>query len=86
MAGCVLTTPPSPPPSIRPASTARQTPQIPVPSNWECEGHGTPVYTNFVYPIPVDPPRVPEANPTGAYRLTFEAPEALQGHRCGGRQ
>jgi hypothetical protein len=20
--------------------------QIPVPSNWECYGHGTPIYTN----------------------------------------
>lgn len=55
--------------------------QIPVPSNWECEGHGTPIYTNFVYPIPVDPPLVPEANPTGVYRLNFLAPHPLEGNR-----
>jgi hypothetical protein len=39
-----------------------------VPRSWETCGHGTPIYTNFVYPIPVDPPYVPEANPTGCYR------------------
>ena len=31
---------------------------IPVPYSWECAGHGTPIYTNFVYPIPLDPPIV----------------------------
>lgn len=46
--------------------------QIPVPCNWECAGHGTPIYTNFTYPIPVDPPFVPkDDNPTGCYRHTF---------------
>ncbi len=46
--------------------------QLPVPSNWECHGHGTPIYTNFVYPIPLDPPFVPqEDNPTGCYRFSF---------------
>lgn len=57
--------------------------QIPVPSNWECQGHGTPIYTNFVYPIPIDPPRAPDANPTGVYRHSFAAPAPLEGHRCG---
>lgn len=28
---------------------------ISVPYSWECAGHGTPIYTNFVYPIPLDP-------------------------------
>jgi beta-galactosidase len=27
--------------------------------------YGTPAYTNVRYPFPVDPPRVPDANPTG---------------------
>ncbi|PNH12217.1 Beta-galactosidase [Tetrabaena socialis] len=46
--------------------------KIPVPSNWECSGHGTPIYTNFVYPIPLEPPFVPlDDNPTGCYRHTF---------------
>lgn len=31
---------------------------IPVPSTWEREGHGTPLYVNIIYPFKVDPPRV----------------------------
>lgn len=46
--------------------------QVIVPMNWECQGYGMPQYTNFEYPFPVDPPYVPEDNPTGCYRLTFE--------------
>lgn len=47
--------------------------QIHVPLSWECAGHGTPIYTNFVYPIPMDPPFVPEDdNPTGCYRHCFQ--------------
>ncbi len=54
--------------------------QIPVPSNWELEGYGTPIYTNFIYPIPLDPPRVPrEDNPTGCYRTSFATPERVTG-------
>lgn len=49
-----------------------------VPSHWglspEAEQYSTPIYTNVVYPIPVDPPRVPDANPTGHYRRTFTVP------------
>ena len=50
---------------------------LPVPSNWQVEGYGQPIYTNIKHPFPVDPPRVPEdANETGLYRLEFEmAPE-----------
>jgi beta-galactosidase len=47
---------------------------LPVPSHWQLHGHGTPAYTNTVYPFPVDPPRVPTGNPTGDYRLAFELP------------
>ena len=25
---------------------------IPVPSSWECEGYGIPIYTNTTYPFP----------------------------------
>ncbi len=35
---------------------------------------GAPAYTNTVYPFPVDPPRVPDANPTGEYRRAFALP------------
>jgi len=51
-------------------------PKIAVPSNWECEGHGQPIYTNFEYPFPVNPPFVPDDNPTGFYRLRFNVPPA----------
>ncbi|WP_159618381.1 glycoside hydrolase family 2 TIM barrel-domain containing protein [Ruania rhizosphaerae] len=33
-----------------------------------------PLYTNTAFPIPIDPPRVPTENPTGDYRLVFDAP------------
>lgn len=33
-----------------------------------------PLYTNTAYPIPLDPPHVSEANPTGDYRLVFDVP------------
>ncbi|MGH2562263.1 MAG: sugar-binding domain-containing protein, partial [Thermomicrobiales bacterium] len=48
---------------------------IPVPSCWQLHGHGIPVYTNVLYPFPVDPPRVPNENPVGLYRREFTLPE-----------
>jgi beta-galactosidase len=48
---------------------------LPVPSHWQLHGYGAPAYTNTRYPIPVDPPRVPDENPTGDYRTTFRVPE-----------
>lgn len=45
---------------------------IPVPANWQLQGYDTPIYTNVKYPIPVNPPYVPEDNPTGCYSLTFK--------------
>ncbi|MQM24834.1 glycoside hydrolase family 2 TIM barrel-domain containing protein [Glycomyces albidus] len=51
-----------------------------VPSMWQMHDldgdapYGKPQYTNVVYPFPVDPPRVPDANPTGEYRRTFTLP------------
>ncbi len=44
---------------------------IPVPSNWQMLGYDAPIYTNVTYPIPVNPPFVPDANATGCYSLTF---------------
>lgn len=43
-----------------------------VPSNWQLAGFDAPVYTNVQYPIPVTPPTVPVANPTGCYSLRFQ--------------
>ncbi|MEQ4512375.1 MAG: beta-galactosidase [Dickeya sp.] len=45
--------------------------RITVPSNWQLAGYDAPIYTNVKYPIPVNPPFVPEDNPTGCYTLTF---------------
>ncbi len=44
---------------------------IPVPSNWQLHGYGRPGYLNVRYPIPYDPPYVPDENPTGVYRRKF---------------
>src|SRR3954471_24229221 len=48
--------------------------RLPVPSHWQLHGYGAPAYTNVRYPFPVEPPFVPDENPTGDYRVTFEAP------------
>lgn len=66
--------------------------EIPVPSTWEREGYGTPLYVNSIYPFHVDPPRVMgepdkrftsfvERNPVGSYLRDFEVPEDWQGKR-----
>ena len=52
---------------------------IPVPSSWPMHGHGRPAYTNQAYPFPVDPPYVPDENPTGDHRLVFELPASWSG-------
>ena len=56
--------------------------ELPVPSSWPMHGHGSPAYTNVVYPFPVDPPHVPTENPTGDHRLRFEAPAEWAGARA----
>jgi beta-galactosidase len=45
---------------------------LPVPAHWQLHGHGAPAYTNIAYPFPIDPPRVPDENPTGEYRRTVD--------------
>ncbi|XP_011000564.1 PREDICTED: beta-galactosidase-like [Populus euphratica] len=54
---------------------------LPVPSNWEMHGYDRPIYTNVIYPFPVDPPHVPDDNPTGCYRTYFDIPKEWQGRR-----
>jgi beta-galactosidase len=54
--------------------------KIPVPASfvmphldrWLTQPHGSPVYTNLVYPFPVTPPHPPENNPVGEYQTTVE--------------
>jgi beta-galactosidase len=48
-----------------------------VPCHWPLRGHGTPWYTNVVYPFPVDPPHPPEENPTGDHRVAFDLPDGF---------
>ncbi|TKA12203.1 glycoside hydrolase family 2 TIM barrel-domain containing protein [Actinacidiphila oryziradicis] len=50
---------------------------IPVPSHWVLQGdgaYGRPIYTNVQFPFPIDPPYVPDENPTGDYRRHFDVP------------
>lgn len=50
--------------------------KIPVPSNWQMHGYGTPIYVNVQYPFEVDPPNIPnDYNPVGSYVTHFEIPE-----------
>ena len=44
---------------------------IPVPSNWQLHGYDKPQYTNVCYPIPFDPPYVPDDIPVGVYRRSY---------------
>jgi beta-galactosidase len=61
---------------------------IPVPSHWVLPGtsaeaaegsYGRPIYTNIRYPFPVDPPHVPDENPTGDHRRSIELPDWSSG-------
>ncbi len=49
--------------------------KIPVPSCWQTHGFGRHQYTNINYPIPYDPPYVPEENPCGLYARRFSLTE-----------
>jgi beta-galactosidase len=53
--------------------------ELPVPAHWQLHGYGAPNYTNTSYPFPLDPPRVPDENPTGDYRQTFHLPGDWRG-------
>jgi len=63
---------------------------IPVPSNMEMQGYGTPIYTNITYPFKTNPPKVmnpapadwtvsKEPNPVGSYRRVFDIPDNWDG-------
>ena len=64
--------------------------EIPVPSNWEIQGYGTPIYSNIRYPHVRQPPKIigplptdytaaHEPNPVGSYRTVFDVPKAWNG-------
>ena len=66
---------------------------IPVPSNWQIQGYGVPIYTNIEYPFNNDhPPRVMDPvpddytksklpNPVGSYRHEFQVPKDWAGQQ-----
>jgi beta-galactosidase len=65
---------------------------IEVPSNWEMQGYGTPIYVSSGYPFKIEPPYVMEApkpdytaykerDPVGSYRRTFELPQGRKDRR-----
>ncbi|PSM42836.1 beta-galactosidase [Streptomyces dioscori] len=52
--------------------------EVAVPGHWVLQGDGAfgaPIYTNHLYPFPVDPPRVPTENPTGDHLRYFDLPD-----------
>ena len=62
--------------------------EIPVPSNWEMLGYGTPIYTNQTYPFRNNPPFIEpvqwytsaaEPNAVGSYRRDFTLPADWKG-------
>ena len=74
----------------RPDFDDTQWQELRVPGHWVLQGRfaaegsygggaaqpsGAPAYTNTAYPFPVDPPRVPDENPTGDHRQVFDLPE-----------
>lgn len=55
---------------------------ITVPSNWEMQGYGVPIYTNVVYPYPSNIPNIPHNdNPVGSYKRTFNIPADWNGRQ-----
>lgn len=65
---------------------------IPVPSNWQMQGYGVPIYLGSGYTFKIDPPFVTDTPPTnwtaftqrdpvGEYRKTFSVPENWTGRR-----
>lgn len=56
--------------------------EISVPSNWELQGYGIPIYTNITYPFVKNPPFINHNdNPVGSYKRTFELPENWKNRR-----
>ena len=68
--------------------------QIPVPSNWQMQGYGAPLYTNIIYPFAKNPPTVmgeppqhftnfpiENRNQVGSYRHKFTVPENWKGRQ-----
>ena len=55
--------------------------KLDVPSNWQMHGYDIPQYCNVQYPIPCDPPHVPDITPVGIYRRAFFLPHNWDNRR-----
>ncbi len=56
------------------------TDKMPVPRSWQTmmeRGYDSPNYVNVLYPIPFDPPYVPDQNPCGLYTRTVRIHEKM---------
>lgn len=68
----------------KPAYNVSEWEEIPVPSNWEMHGYGTPIYSNITFPFRNNPPFIQgqrgytlekEPNAVGSYRREFTLPD-----------
>jgi beta-galactosidase len=56
--------------------------EIEVPSNWEMQGFGQPLFRNTPTPFKANPPFIPhDLNPTGAYKREFTIPSSWKGQQ-----
>lgn len=70
-------------PDLRPVEFYKETyrtdnwDEIPVPSNWQLEGYGYPIYSNWRYPHKKKAPKIKDDfNPVGSYKKNFEIQQA----------
>ena len=67
---------------LSPACNHAEWDTMPVPGNWTMQGlWDKPIYTNVNMPYENNPPLVPEENPTGLYRTTFDLPPDWEDRR-----
>lgn len=53
--------------------------ELAVPANWQLHGFDKPHYTNVCYPIPFDPPYVPDDIPVGVYKRSYNySPDGMR--------
>lgn len=55
--------------------------EVTVPGCFTMQGFSMPIYTNIAMPFDLQPPAVPDDNPTGLYRTTFSVPRSWRGRR-----
>ncbi|MBQ4639120.1 MAG: DUF4981 domain-containing protein [Clostridia bacterium] len=54
---------------------------IRVPGVWQLQGWDKPQYTNVRFPIPYDPPHIPDDTCVGVYERRFTLPESFAGRK-----